>query len=645
MKTSKIILAFLVGTLAISGVRAFAQANITTTPTAFIYVDAVNGSDANPGTQQLPFKTISASVKVVEANNNNSIGTAVYINPGIYRETVTVQGNWKQTAAPMTFQAVTSGTAIVAGSDVLTNWVPEGANPSIYDTAWNYTLTGCPVPAGWPSNFAPITLRTEMIFINGNPIAEVMSYAAMIPGTFFIDAPNHLIHVWPASQVNMSTATVESAARRQTWIMNALSNVIVRGLVFRHGSSCMNQPSLSIGGSTNVLLDTVQALWNNWVGMAISSSSQITVQNSIGSHNGGVGFLGTQNLSILYTGNETDANNWRGAMGAFYDWGMGGTKFFTTQGATITNQISYNNQAQGLWFDTDHKNVTVSNATLSGNLMGAVQVEANPGPISITNSLMCSNGAGINLIYSTGLSLTNNIFYNNGGTNSWQGEIFMAGSPGGRTITDWVTGQQYTLFSGSMTFTGNTSQDASPGQNTFGTYFSLGTDWTDFTSTFVSDNNTYYDPLTTTSFKIPGSKYNAPTNLAGFQTLMGQDAHSVWANNTSLASQCVVPTPSFTDFSATTNLMVYQMVSGANSGTVGAVIHVNSYGYGQVTLAVGPLPAGVTASFDTKSMISGVANLTFTAQPSATTQSVPVTIFATSGARVHPITITLNVVG
>ena len=638
MKSTNFLLACL-ATLALPGVQSFAQANITAAPTVFLYVDAVEGSDSNPGTQQLPLQTISASVKLVESNNDNSIGTTVYINPGIYREFVSVQGNWRQTAAPITFQAVQPGTVIVAGSDVLRNWSPDGTNPLIYDSVWDYTLTGCAVPPGWPSDFAPITLRTEMVFIDGNPIAQVMSFAAMVPGTFFIDSPSHEIHVWPARQVDMSTATIEAAARRQTWSMNALTNVTVRGLVFRHAATCMNLPSFDVGGSTNVLLDNIQSFWNNWAGIAVSSSKQVTVKNSVSSHNGGVGFVGTQNLNVLYTGNETDYNNWRGAMGAFYDWGMGGTKFFTTQGATIANQISYRNQAQGLWFDTDHKNITVTDATLSENLMGGLQVEADPGPISVSKSAFCSNGAGVNVIYSTGLSLTDNFFYNNGGTNSWQGEVFIAGTPGGRPITDWVTHQSYQLVTSNMTFRGNTSEDASSNQTTFGTYMSLGGDWSQFTSTLKSDDNIFYDPSVTTSFKIPGSKYNHPTDLPGFQNLMGTDYHSTWLSTPALAKACTVPKPSFTDFSATADTMIYTMIGG----TVNAVVHINSYGYGMVTLAVGSLPKGVTAHFDSNAMISGVANLTFTALHTATAQSVPVTIFATSGARVHPITVTLNV--
>src|SRR5215471_12232320 len=81
--------------------------------TALLYVDAVNGSDGNPGTAGAPLKTIGAAVTLAETNNQNGLGTKVIINPGTYREAVTIKGGPKTTSAPITFQGSASGAAIV----------------------------------------------------------------------------------------------------------------------------------------------------------------------------------------------------------------------------------------------------------------------------------------------------------------------------------------------------------------------------------------------------------------------------------------------------------------------------------------------------------------------------------------------------
>jgi hypothetical protein len=130
----------------------------------------------------------------------------------------------------------------------------------------------------------------------------------------------------------MSTAVVEVAARSTTLWMGSRSNVALRGLVFEHAANCLNTAGVSINSSNNVLIDSVQANWNNWGGLGIFSSTNVTLQNSVASYNGGVGFMANKDQSILLSFNESDYNNWRGAQGAFFDWAMGGTKFFQTHG-------------------------------------------------------------------------------------------------------------------------------------------------------------------------------------------------------------------------------------------------------------------------------------------------------------------------
>src|SRR5436305_13934815 len=73
--------------------------------TAFLWVDATQGSDSNPGTQQAPFKTIGAAAAVAVSNNLRSIGTRITINPGTYRESLSIIAQKNQTTLPITFQA------------------------------------------------------------------------------------------------------------------------------------------------------------------------------------------------------------------------------------------------------------------------------------------------------------------------------------------------------------------------------------------------------------------------------------------------------------------------------------------------------------------------------------------------------------
>jgi len=618
--------------VAVAGDRASAQANVIENQNTFLYVDAKVGSDSNSGAQSSPFKTVQAAVNKASSYNQQGVGVKVIINAGVYRESVTV-GNYKSTSATLTLQAAVSGTAAISGADVLSGWSASGG---IYTRGWTYPISSCALPAGWPSTFAPIALRTEMIFVNGTPLTQVTAWADLRPGTFFLNTTYAVLHIYPPTGTDMSTAVVEAAVRPSTLNLVSRSNVVLRGLVFEDAANCMNTSGASINSSSNILVDSVQAYWNNWGGLGIFLSNNITVQNSVANYNGGVGFMGNKDQNVLLSFNESDYSNWRGAQGAFYDWGMGGTKFFQTHGATIQNHFSYNNQAQGLWFDTDNKNITINNATLSGNLQAALQIERDEGPLTLENSLLCSSGQGVNVLTSTGLTIQNNKFYNNSGTNKYQAEIFIGGQAGGKIISDWITGQSYDLFTTGMVLSGNTFQNAGLGQLVFGTYLS-GTDWTQFASTLNSSNNTWYDPNTSSSFKIVNGQI---VGLSAWQSAVQTDYSSVWqAPATSAVNACSAPSPAYADFNFNVDSNNYTMASGKAVATV----RVNSFGYGPVTLQAEGMPAGVGASFSQASLTSGVVTLTFSSTKTAVVQTVPITLFGVSGSRVHSATFYLNV--
>jgi hypothetical protein len=435
----------------------------------------------------------------------------------------------------------------------------------------------------------------------------------------------------------MATAVIEAANRPETVSVDGRNNVVLRGLVFRHAATCINRSGANITNSSNVLVDQVQALWNNWGGLAVNSSTDVTVQNSIGSYNGGVGFQGSDDINALYSFNESDYNNWRGAQAAFYDWGMGGTKLWGMRNASVQDHFSYNNQAQGLWFDTDNQDITVNNATLSGNVKPALQIERNEGPIMLENSYLCSSGGGLNILTSEALTVKDNTFYNNGGTNKYQAQIYLAGTSGGQVITNWQTGQSIRLFTTGTVITGNTFEDASTGQNVFGTYLS-GSDWTNFVNTLNAGSNKWYDPYATNSFKVVNGKL---VNLTGWQTAIGADYTSTWAlPSTSPMAACTAPTPSFADFSVDLDNYIYTMTAAKAVATV----RVNSFGFSPVALSVAGLPAGVSGSLSQTSLTSGAVTLTLTASKTAVVKTVPITLWASGNNVVHSATFYVKVV-
>ena len=547
MHFSKFISAIFLASLAVGGASARCQANITESQTSAIYVDSQKGSDAAVnamsstnlastslvGTSVAPLQTIQAAVNLATLKNQQNIAAKIVVNPGIYRESINIGAS--QTTAALTIEASTTGTSVISGSDAITGWQYETGGTYYY--AWNYNFGVCPIPTGWPY-ISTLGRRTEMVFVNGASLTQVLSSSALAAGKFYVDESTNQLLIKPPVNTNMSTAAVEVAVRPQILNVSGRSNLIVRGLTFEHARSCVNNSAASISSSNGVLVDSVHANWNNWGGLEITSSRNITVQYSEASHNGGVGLHGYQDVSSLWTNNKTDYNNWRGAEGGLYDWGMGGFKSLLMHTATVQYHHSYGNQAQGLWFDTDNRNITINGVYLSNNRLANLQLEASEGPIVVKNSYLCNGLAGVELLNSANTTFQSNTFYNNGASGQlYDAQIFVGGRKGGHVIYDWETGAYYDLFTKDMVMTGNKFADVNAGQFVFGTYLGGG-DWSDFANTLNAGSNRWYDPHTTYAYNMPNG---VKVNFSGWKNAVGTDYTSGWgALSASPASSCAI---------------------------------------------------------------------------------------------------------
>jgi len=616
----------------IYGSRAVAQASVVENEPKAIYVNAAAGNDVNPGTAVQPTQTIQAALNKAISSANAGVGAKVMIAPGTYREALTFNNaNGKGT---ITIQASTPGTAVVDGANVLTGW--SKSSSTVYSASWKDTVGGCPLPANWYTGMPPVVQANEMVFVNGALMTQVMSSSQLRAGTFYVDKGASRVQLYPPSGTNMGSAKVEIAARRSVLDVFGSHNLVFRGMTFQHAASCMNDSAATITSSSNIVLDSDKAEWNNWQGVGVNGSTSVTVENTIGSYNGGAGLGAFESTNTTWSNNETDFNNWRGAMVGLYDFAQGGTKLMRLRTGTVTGQKSYYNPSQGLWFDTDNENVTVNGAKLDGNLVGNLQIEASQGPFLIENSTFC-NGSGVQILNSSGITFSGNTFYNNGGTSFQNGNLFLASDSAGRTFTNWTTHAFMRTFTTGMKLQHNNFIGVGTSQYVFNTYTS-GSEWSKFASSLSSNDNHWYNSSKTSDFGIPGGK---STNLAGWRSTTHQDGSSSWA---SASASCGGPSSVYADFQVLAhNSASYVSSYTMSGGRVSIPLQLRSFNYGTVTLSASGLPSGVSASFSNSHLASGNTTLTLTASKSAASQTALITVFGTSGSRVHAITFKVNV--
>ncbi|MBA3915387.1 MAG: choice-of-anchor D domain-containing protein [Acidobacteriales bacterium] len=613
--------------------------------TVFYWVDAVAGSDNNPGTQASPFQTIGKATLLAETNNQGGVGTMINVNPGLYREAVTLKAVGADSALPITIQAVTPGTAIMTGADSFTGWQPYSGNSSIYQTVWPYQFGLCAADSGGGPFQQDIVLRREVAFVNGKPLTQVMSLSQMMQGTFFVDETNAAIYIYPAAGTDIGAADVEIGTRGALLAITAKSNVVVRGMTFEYSNSCRNGSALPVTSSDNVLLDGDAFYWNNAQGPAMILDTNFTVQNSTANHNGIGGMAGDATKKSQWTNNVTNYNNWRGAQGAFYNWSSAGFHPYATHSESICGLTSAYNQCFGIHWDTDNRDITADKMILSENLLSEALIEKSEGPISITNSTMCggdpitdpANEIGFWLRNSEMVTISNSVI---AGASQ---ELFdVIGTAGGYQVTDWETKQVYNLTEKNVTLNNNTIVGSALNQNLFYDSSLGGADWDGFLSTLSSDYNTWWNPVDSTVFLLPVPVNNTQLDFPGWQAFTLQDQHSTFAAPTGNYPAACTVAPEGPDFWYVTDPIkgLVDIQAGAAATFTTTVVAFGGFS-GPVALRVDGVQniPGATPSWDVTSLnTSGSATLTVTTASSTPTGVYPIVMIANNGSITRTLT-------
>jgi hypothetical protein len=645
----KNILSILLGCVVAAGFSAlsWSQASVNESlETATIYVDTNKGSDNNNGSQTAPLKTIGAAANLALANNHSSIGSRVIINAGTYRESVAIAGGSRSTSLPITFQAATNGTVFISGADILKGWTSYSGNSKVFESSWPYNSGVCPGLDSQAPFEQEIVRHAEMVIVNGTPLTQVLSLSTMLPGTFFVDEPNAMVYVYPAAGTNMSAATVETATRPHLLVDDGQSQVVFRGLTFQYANTCHGDAALLLDAqANNLLFDNDNIVWNNAMGISFSTTDHFTVQNSTASHNGELGFHSHQTKYDLWQSDTATFNNWRGAQGAFYTWDTGGGKWMLDHNGTYNNITALFNQANGVAWDTDQENVTLTSLVSASNLGNGFQIEKSEGPFTISKGNLCYNNplastqrGGLVVRNTEKVTISGTALYGNGAN-----QLAVVGQRGGIPVNNWETGAYYLTVTQNLTSTGNTLYGSQ--SNVFSDYLG-GTDWTTFVGSLNSNTNTYYagSSASTNAFAVPDPRAGTTIDLSTWKSTTGQDASSTWASASAPAA-CAVAANSPDFWLASSS---YDGVSLDAAGH--ASFNVTAFALGGLTgnivlssAGLSSVP-GLTGSFSPASIsTSGSSVFTAVATPLTKPGTYPVTILGNLGNVTRTMTLSLVV--
>jgi len=333
-------------------------------------------SDANPGTEAAPWKTVSKAAAELLP------GDTAVIHAGVYREWANPARSGSP-AAPLVFQAATGETVVLSGADVLTGWVPAQGR------AWK--------KEPWPYRFAThpndqrhrLVGRCEQLIVDGRLLKQVERVEELTEGTFCADTDAKALHLWLPGGDDPGGHVVEASVRPVCfgpgWGKEPRHHVALKGLTIRFAVNTAQRGALFALGDGWLVEDCVVE-WTNGSGISFRGDD-VTFRRVRSHHNGQQG-LGGGGRRFSLEDVMLDHNNLKGFE---QDWEAGGAKITHSRDGVVRRCRAEANTGVGIWFDIDVRDVLVEECFAKDNARHGIYVEISGG-FTIRSNLCVHNG-------------------------------------------------------------------------------------------------------------------------------------------------------------------------------------------------------------------------------------------------------------
>ncbi len=437
----------------------------------------------------------------------------------------TTPRDYLATAATPASQTLTTGKALYVNDPAQHLWAHD------WGLARHHT--------GW-GDLPPVMRRSEMVFIDGQPLRPELSVADMEPGSFYLDdgivyggythqhdpdwVPGQCsfaapcpIRIMPPAGVDMSKARIEVAVHPRLLWLNNLHDWEMRGVRFQHSTgaydaaqqvgcpadpgACMyplNTGAVALMNARRLTLLENRVDWNAASGLGIAGMgptqvSDIALVRNTVNDNGISGEYFASAWGFSVDEEEFSGNNWRGLRAGVMGHATTGAKYSALAEGIIRGIVASGNHGHGLWFDYGNQAVTVLDGIFSSNRGTGIYFEANDAwspeaadPTSfVVGCTVEDNTVGVRGISSSDVRLDENIIAGN------RVAVSLIGTPRPETdhtkyLRDWyVTNNQISAECSHHTWLEYGDLQAA------GDYV---TEWQPVMQSLLSDYNTFVHP-------------------------------------------------------------------------------------------------------------------------------------------------------
>lgn len=339
--------------------------------------------------------------------DNSPEGTAFAIAPGVHRLSEPLRPRRGQ-------QLLGLPGAVINGSVELTSWRSEGAlwvadgQTQRLPRHGSCTTTGCDM--------------AEDVFLDDQPLRQVMSLDAVTASSFYFDYTNSRIYVGVNPAGRRIETTVAPTAILGQRSGTKQENVVVRNLVIEKFGNRAQLGAIDTQYASGWAISNNEVRLNHGVGVVADNAAAVVGNRIL--RNGQMGVAG-HGPGLLFERNEIAYNNWAGY---HVGWEAGGAKWTNTDGLIVRGNWSHHNDGPGLWTDINNIRTTYEgnlvedntdcgifheisyDATITKNVIrrnglvnprwgygAGIQISASP-RVNVFGNTVSGNGRGITII-------------------------------------------------------------------------------------------------------------------------------------------------------------------------------------------------------------------------------------------------------
>ncbi len=412
--------------------------------TICVSADHPAADDENDGTRSEPVRTLARAAELAIESLNAGIPTRIYIMPGEYSGNVSIsRGAMNETGASTLLviqgagadeTVLTALTSVHQGvSYAADTWSPVDGHPNVYVHDWPNPQA--PYAGPWANDygqpFQNLATRGELIAVNervlmpvnlerliwvdpdgrrGQPgrlefrgIEEGGLNNLNAPYTFMVathpEAPEEFrnkVFIRLPEGAGIASADIRIGRPGSVLAISGKSNVVIKDLSIRHSAGNMLTAGLSINNCSNVVLENIEATWNNGCGMNLRSVTNMLAVGVIASDNGYKGLGGGGLNHVMFNRLTAARNNWRGLRGGWTGWDAAGFKMGgNSHDVLLVNPVFVGNHTGGLWLDVFCTDVAIESLFSYGNRGAGLWLELshpNQGRYEVRDSVIARNG-------------------------------------------------------------------------------------------------------------------------------------------------------------------------------------------------------------------------------------------------------------